>query len=336
MFILDVNSACNSASLAIMLRAFKRIVTMVQIIVPILLMISAGIGLFQLVSNPERKNGLKSLLNKVIAAVIVFFIPMFVNLVLGLVGDNTNFSSCWNSLDANRSVSTAKVASGDDNTSRSSFIQNSDDYEKGKKKTTTSNSNSNNNSSSETPVAAVNSNSSNANKVIFVGDSRTVQMYAYLTGQWGGANYSSGGVHVVGNDVFIAQGSKGLDWLKSTGILEASKYFGNGSALIILMGVNDVGNIDSYISYLKSNVSSWTSTGTKVYYSAVTPCNGNYTSHDSAVQKFNSKLSNNLPSGITWIDTYSYLQSTGYTSTDGLHYNKNTSIKIYNYLKSKV
>lgn len=340
MFLLDISSHCNDAALLILLSSVKKIMTLIQILAPILLILSASISIFQLMSNPERKNGTKGILNKVLAAVIIFFIPMFMNATMGLIGESSTFSSCWN-VAGTTSTGSSYMDPNADTRKKSSVTGNSSDYEKGQKQATynDSNSSSDPSSSHSSPSIAVpdpSSVSSNANKVIFVGDSRTVQMYAHVTGNWNGANYSSGGVHVVGNDVFIAQGSMGLSWLKSTGIPEAKKYFGSGSALIILMGVNDTGNVDSYISYLRENVSSWTSTGTRVYYSAVTPCDGNRISHNTKVLNFNSKLSRNLPSGITWIDTYSYLNQVGFTTTDGLHYNRDTSKIIYAYLKSQV
>ena len=57
---------------------------------------------------------------------------------------------------------------------------------------------------------------------------------------------------------------------------------------------------------------------------------------NSKISSFNSKLASSLPNGVEWIDTNSYLISNGFTTTDGLHYNKDTSYKIYNYIKSKV
>ena len=332
--------SCNSSSLLVTLSAFKRIINLIQIIVPILLMIGATIGIYQMVTNPERKNGLKSIINKVIAAAIVFFIPVFVNAVMGIVGDNNNFSSCWNAVDANSrgSAPSEYVDPYENDNNRSSVIPDSKDYEKGKKRvvsaTTSSSSTSGHKPSGS--VTPVNPSSSNANKVIFLGDSRTVQLYAYLTSKWGSANYSSGGVHVVGNDVFIAQGGQGLNWMKSTGIPEANRYFGPGSALVILMGVNDLGNIEKYISYLESNASKWAATGTKIYFVSVNPCDGSRNSLNNRISTFNTRLSNKLPNDVQWIDTSSYLISSGFTTTDGLHYNKDTSYKIYNYIKSKV
>ena len=340
MLILDVSSTCNNAALALTLSAFKRIILLIQIIVPILLIIGAGIGIFQMVQNPDRKNGTKSIINKFVAAAIVFFIPVFINLVMGLVGESTNFSSCWNSTSYGGGTPSSYVDPYDQG-DKNNFIPNSGDYEKGKKKVVTNNSNSNNNNNSnsnsdysshakagnDVPVATT---TGSANKVIFLGDSRTVQMNSHLASYRKKTNTSGA------NDVFVSKGGMGLKWMKSTGIPDAKRYFGSGSALVILMGVNDLSNINSYISYLKENVNSWTSTGTKVYFVSVNPCDGKYNYLNSKINSFNSTLSSNLPSGVTWIDTHSYLISTGYTTSDGLHYNNVTSYKIYNYIKSKV
>jgi len=130
-----------------------------------------------------------------------------------------------------------------------------------------------------------------------------------------------------------------LNWLKQTGIPQAKSYFKNGSAVIIMMGVNDVStaNIaDSYASYINSNIGNWTANGSKVYFVSVNPCNGNYSSLNSSIDSFNNSLKSQLSSKAIWIDTNSYLKSQGYDTTDGLHYNDATSFKIYNYIKSKV
>ncbi len=337
MLLLDVMATCNSASLAAILAIVKKVMMLIQIIVPILLILSASIGIYKLMANPERKNGVKNIVNSFIAAAIVFFIPVFLNVIINAVGDGTDFSRCWKNA-SNQSSSSSGYKEIDDSSRKKSVIGGGDDYESGhakktgsNKKTVTENKQSESGSEGQTSMT-----SGNANKVIFVGDSRTVQLYAYLTGNWSGANFSSGGAHVIGDDVFIAEGAMGLVWMQNTGIPAARSYFGSGSALVIFMGVNDIFNVDHYISFLKENVPSWTSTGTQVYYAAVGPCDGTYSSHSNKVAQFNSKLSSNLPSGVTWIDTYSYLISSGFTTSDGLHYDSNTSNKIYNYIKSKV
>lgn len=96
MYILDIGSACSNPVLIPILSAVKKGITLIQIIVPIVLIISASISIFQLVTNPEKKGGNKTIVNKFIAAAIVFFVPFLVNMAMGLVGENTSISSCWN------------------------------------------------------------------------------------------------------------------------------------------------------------------------------------------------------------------------------------------------
>ena len=96
MYILDIGSACNNPMLIPILSAVKKGMVLIQIIVPIVLIASATISIFQLMTNPEKKGGTKTIVNKFVAAVIVFFIPILVNFVMGLVGEESSISSCWN------------------------------------------------------------------------------------------------------------------------------------------------------------------------------------------------------------------------------------------------
>ena len=43
----------------------------------------------------EYKNLFASIKNSVLALGIMFFVPMFVTVVMGMLGDRTVFSSCW-------------------------------------------------------------------------------------------------------------------------------------------------------------------------------------------------------------------------------------------------
>ena len=125
---------CSSPALGAALSAFQKILTLIQIIVPILLIIGASIGIFQMVQNPDRKNGTKSIINKFIAAAIVFFIPVFVNAVMGLVGDSFTVSACWNS--ANNPGSSTSYVDPYNQGDKSGFIVDPKEYEKGKPKYT--------------------------------------------------------------------------------------------------------------------------------------------------------------------------------------------------------
>lgn len=96
MYILDIGSACNNPMLIPILSAVKKGMVLIQIIAPILLIISASISIFQLMTNPEKKGGTKTIVNKFVAAIIVFFVPFLVDAVMGLVGEESSISSCWN------------------------------------------------------------------------------------------------------------------------------------------------------------------------------------------------------------------------------------------------
>ena len=118
--ILEITSTCNSAVLAGILSIVKRIMLIIQIAVPLLLIISAIIGLAQLMASPDDQKSPKKLLNKFIAAVIVFFIPVFVNLTINLVGEGSNFSSCW--INANDKVSTGSYTPINNDSERKKII----------------------------------------------------------------------------------------------------------------------------------------------------------------------------------------------------------------------
>ena len=118
--ILEITSTCNSAVLAGILSIVKRIMLIIQIAVPLLLIVSAIIGLAQLMASPDDQKSPKKLLNKFIAAVIVFFIPVFVNLTINLVGEGSNFSSCW--IHANDKVSTGSYTPINNDSERKKII----------------------------------------------------------------------------------------------------------------------------------------------------------------------------------------------------------------------
>lgn len=323
---MDLISTCNSIELSNFLTIVKRVLLLIQIIGPILCIIGLILSFINIVNNPEDKKESKKIFNKLISLILLFFIPLLVNAVMGLLGTSTNLSSCWNNSSDVIKQSDTYISTEGTN-SKSSVISSTDEYENGVEKPKEEEDNNNSNS---------NSSSTSVSRVVFIGDSRTVQMYAYLTNDWNGANYSSGGIHEVGDDVFIAQGSMGLNWMKSTGIPAARKYLSPGTAVVILMGVNDLTNSNKYIDYINENISSWTESGSKVYYSTVTPCNGKYSHLNSSIASFNSKIKSSLPSSVKIIDTNSYLTSNGFDTTDGLHYNKDTSNKIYQYIKSNL
>lgn len=102
------------------------------------------------------------------------------------------------------------------------------------------------------------------------------------------------------------------------------------------MGVNDLYHPTSYINYINEKASTWKNNGASIYFVSVNPTDGSRSNLNSDIQTFNNKLKKGLSQNVTYIDTNSYLTSSGFTTADGLHYNKNTYIKIYNYIKKKL
>ena len=339
MFLASLGSACSDPALANILATVKRILSFVQIIGPILAIVSLSIHLVMLVKDPDDKDKKKlhKIHNSIIALMVLFFVPVIVNAAFSLLGDNTNFSSCWNNASTNnngRSGNYVSPYNNDENKNRSNIISDPSEYEKGKKieKSNTSTTGGTYSSTGDRSGSG----NMKASKVLFIGDSRTVQMYAYLNSDWGHANYSSGGVHVVGSDIYVAEGAMGLNWMKNTGIPAAQGYFSSGTAIVILMGVNDLGNANNYINYVNSNVSNWKRNGSSLYYVSVNPCNGKYSNLNPKIESFNAQVKGGLSNEVGWIDTYSHMYKVGFNTTDGLHYDKSTYQTIYNYIKSKV
>lgn len=156
--------------------------------------------------------------------------------------------------------------------------------------------------------------------VIFVGDSRTVQMH--------------GAVPITAAS-FIAENSKGYEWFKEEAIPRIDNQVTNGSKIVINLGVNDPGNIDKYIDLVNAKTFEWTQKGATVYYATVNPVTENpYTSNDQ-VNYFNDKLVQGLI-GVNIIDTNAYLKMTGYTLVDGLHFTDATYQNLYSYILSRL
>ena len=329
MFFLEISSSCSDPAIIIILKIIKSSLSLIQMIGPILAIVSLIYTVVMLIKNPDEKKYVKRIKNSLIALLLVFFVPVIVNTLMGVLGETTKFSDCWNNI-SNTNQQPSEYKEIDTKRTTSQIITDPTEYQKGTTKPTSSTSIDGSSGSRR------GSGNTKSNKVVFIGDSRTVQMYAYKTGTWSGANYSSGGVHEVGTDIYVAEGAQGLAWMKSTGIPAAKKYFVKGNAIVILMGVNDLSNADSYVTYINGNASSWKSNGASLYFVSVNPCQGNYSNLNSSINTFNSKLKNGLNNSVGWIDTNSVLTKSGFKTTDGVHYDQNTSNMIYDYIKKIV
>ena len=189
------------------------------------------------------------------------------------------------------------------------------------------------------------SENSNAEKVpieqvIYVGDSRTVGMYYSLYNE----SYQNSVYKYINNEYWYASVGKGYNWFNNTALPEIkNKVSKNNYHVIILMGANDLYNVDLASKYIETIKEL-----SKIYFNSnyvivsVNPIDDNksiasgYTVKNSQVLTFNSYLKKSITSvggNVSYCNTYSYIVN-DFSTTDGLHYNNITYKKIYELIKS--
>lgn len=87
--------SCTDYNFISILVILKDFLTLMQLVMPIILVVSCIWGLVKMVINPEDKKGLISIRNKFMAAIICVFIPFTVNLVLTWTEGTFSISACW-------------------------------------------------------------------------------------------------------------------------------------------------------------------------------------------------------------------------------------------------
>ena len=183
---------------------------------------------------------------------------------------------------------------------------------------------------------------SSYDRIYFVGDSRMVDTKRALGGS------------VPSNVQFVAKGQQGLSWFKSTGYRELLRAVSKRprttrKAVVVNLGVNDLSNVDAYITYMSAVAKNLKRYNCKMYYLSVNPVNtamiqrvGASYRTQAQVTLFNAKIYRNLCYGrnktFTYINTCTNLQTKGWISNrynagihDGLHYSNATYLKIFDY-----
>lgn len=161
----------------------------------------------------------------------------------------------------------------------------------------------------ETPVVTQTAEvpqATSADKLVIVGDSRTVGMESVLP-----ANIKT-----------IAKVGKGYRWLVNEADSQIHSSVSNDTTLIFNLGVNDLANAQKYIDYLYNLQNEFP--GMRIICLTVGPV-GNTTVTNADIDKFNQQLK---ATGFEIIDVNQTLQTEGFESPDGLHYTKNTYQKI--------
>ncbi len=88
---------CTSSGFLQALYILKSIFKIVCLIVPIILIFTITMDAYKLISNPgDIKKVMPVVSKRLIAALIILFIPAIVNLTLNALGQSNDVSACWN------------------------------------------------------------------------------------------------------------------------------------------------------------------------------------------------------------------------------------------------
>ena len=93
-----INAACNDIAIGGLLSVLNNILSIIQVIGPILAIVSITFHFISLVRNPDDKKAMPKIKNSIIALVLLYFIPLIVNIVFGLLGNSNDISACWNNI----------------------------------------------------------------------------------------------------------------------------------------------------------------------------------------------------------------------------------------------
>lgn len=159
---------------------------------------------------------------------------------------------------------------------------------------------------------------------IFVGDSRTVGMEQSV-----GSN----------SDIWSCSVGMGYNWMVKTGVPAIEGKIKSGTAVVILMGINDFLGVEpsTYYNYINQKANSWSGKGAKTYFVSINPVrkSGYNQITNDKIQSYNERIKAGLNTNVGYIDTFSQIINS-FNSPDGLHYDANTYKKIYQIIKTNV
>ena len=95
MYILD--SLCDAEGVKNVFSLIKTALAAMRLIVPIGLIVMTSIDIFKKVINPNDKDGQNKIITRIIASIVVFFIPVMIDFVIKLVtigGGETGSGPC--------------------------------------------------------------------------------------------------------------------------------------------------------------------------------------------------------------------------------------------------
>ncbi len=134
---------------------------------------------------------------------------------------------------------------------------------------------------------------------------------------------------------------RGYDWLVNTGVPEIDQTVGDGTAVVITLGINDIGDTGrsyQYASYINSKAQEWAMRGAATYYVSVTNLSDGYKGANGVdnehVAMWNASLRGALSNDVTFIDANSVMPDI--ETVDGIHYTSDTYRSLFQVIYQKV
>lgn len=161
-------------------------------------------------------------------------------------------------------------------------------------------------------------------KLIFIGDSRTVGMHMAVSSEDDDDN------------VWSCRDSMGYDWMVKTGVPDVEQKISTDTDVIFLMGVNDPGHVNEYVDYINEKAKEWSEEGATTWFVSVNPVDDDRSPliKNAHIEAFNDTMQKDLVD-VGYIDTYDDILST-FTSPDGIHYYNSTYEEIYHDILGRV
>ncbi len=131
-----LGTCCSDYGLVSLIDIIRTAFSYIQLIIPIILIVMITVQLIKLTINPEEKNGTKKITNKLIGAIICFFLPILIDIIVGWMPSNQQFqvASCWQEAKISHEVLKLQKSTyikQNDDTERKSLIINPGKYNPG-------------------------------------------------------------------------------------------------------------------------------------------------------------------------------------------------------------
>lgn len=110
MFILATADACSDVALVNILSLTQTAFNIICIAVPIILIVSLIWTIVRIITDPDQKHFIRKIISQIVAAIIIFFLPTIVNIVMAWLPDGgMNIASCWQAAKEAKATSGYKV-----------------------------------------------------------------------------------------------------------------------------------------------------------------------------------------------------------------------------------